>query len=103
VKFARAKELRLRVHPERCNKPEDDRLHSYYDTLKAEGMPFAKDNSGKYAPLARKQFNETLHEFQTKAKSSPMAQFADLYLWPISMLLPRVTLGSSPPIRGRIR
>ncbi|RWB24410.1 MAG: DUF3800 domain-containing protein [Mesorhizobium sp.] len=85
VKFARSKELRLRIHPERCNKPEDACLKSYYDTLKAEGMPFAKDNSGKYAPLTPKEFNETLYEFQTKEKSSPMAQFADLYLWPICM------------------
>jgi hypothetical protein len=85
VKFARSQGLRLRVHPERCNKPEDARLKSYYDTLKAEGMPFAKDNSGKYAPLTQADFNESLYEFHTKEKSSPMAQYADLFLWPICM------------------
>lgn len=85
AKFARSMDLRLRVHPERCNKPEDALLKSYYAAMKAEGMPFAKDNSGKYAPLTAEQLTETLYEFATKQKSSPMAQFADLFLWPICM------------------
>ncbi|RUV00544.1 DUF3800 domain-containing protein [Mesorhizobium sp. M1A.F.Ca.IN.020.03.2.1] len=85
AKFARSKELRLRVFAERCNKTEDRLLKSYYDALRAEGQPFAKDNSGKYAPLTAAEFAETLYEFQTKAKTSPMAQLADLFLWPICM------------------
>ena len=85
AKYARSQGLRLRVFPEKCNKPEDAALKSYYDALKNEGMPFAGDNSGKYAPLSPDELSATLYEFKPKEKSSPMAQFADLYLWPICM------------------
>ena len=76
---------KLRVLPERCNPAEDRLLRSYYEGLRSAGMPFSGDTSGKYRPLAAEQFQLTLHEFRTKEKASPMAQFADLYLWPIAM------------------
>jgi hypothetical protein len=85
AKYAVAKDMKLRVYPERCNKAEDANLEGYYKALKAEGMPFAKDNSDKYAPLKQEQLSKTLYEFKTKCKTSPMAQLADLYLWPICM------------------
>lgn len=85
AKYARSVGHRLRVAPERCNKPEDRLLKGYYAQLKTEGMPFAADTSEKYGPLTAKQFCETLYEFRPKAKASPMAQLADLYLWPICM------------------
>ncbi|WP_367714992.1 DUF3800 domain-containing protein [Nitratireductor sp. GISD-1A_MAKvit] len=85
AKHAIAKGMKLRVYPERCNKAEDANLEGYYETLKAEGMPFAKESSDKYAPLTQEQLTETLYEFKTKRKTSPMAQLADLYLWPICM------------------
>jgi len=83
AKHAIARGMKLRVHPERCNKAEDANLKGYYEALKADGMPFARDNSGKYGPLTQEQFSQTLYEFKTKNKTSPMAQLADLYLWPI--------------------
>jgi hypothetical protein len=76
---------KLRVLPEKCNKPEDGLLRRYYDELKAKGMPFAAETSGKYRPLDRQDFQSVLHELRFKAKSSPLVQFADLYLWPICM------------------
>jgi hypothetical protein len=85
AKHARSLGRRLRVAPERCNKPEDALLKGYYELLRAKGPPFATESSEKYAPLAAEQFRETLFEFRPKAKSSPMAQLADLYLWPICM------------------
>lgn len=85
AKHAIAQDMKLRVHPERCNKTEDENLRGYYKTLKQEGMPFGKDNSDKYAPLTPEKLDQTLYEFKTKKKTSPMAQFADLYLWPICM------------------
>jgi len=48
-------------------------------------MPFDKDTSRKYGPLTQAQFAATLYDFKTKHKTSPMAQLADLYLWPICM------------------
>jgi hypothetical protein len=85
VKYAITQGLKLRVYPERCNKAEDSNLEGYYKTLKADGMPFDKDNSDRYAPLTNEQLKQSLYEFKIKHKSSPMAQLADLYLWPICM------------------
>lgn len=85
AKFARDIGYKLRVGPERCNKREDGYVRRYYDALKVEGVPFPGRGDEKYAPLSAAQFKETLHEFRPKFKSSPMAQLADLYLWPICM------------------
>jgi hypothetical protein len=85
AKYARSQKARLRVAPERCNKPEDALLKEYYENLKKEGLPFAADTSAKYRPLSAQEFQETLYEFRPKYKSSPMVQLADLFLWPICM------------------
>jgi len=81
AKFADEKGCRLRVLPERSCKPDERTLKGYYDCLKSEGMPFATTTSGKYAPLAAPDFRRILYDF--KYKSSPMAQIADLYLYPM--------------------
>jgi hypothetical protein len=83
AKYAKAAGCRLRVAPERCNKTEDRLLRGYYDSLKATGMPFAGDTSSKYAPLSPSELGQILYEFNPKAKTSPLAQLADLYLWPM--------------------
>lgn len=83
AKFAISKDHRLRVLPERCNKQEDTALSAYYTELRTDGLPFDPKNSGKYAPLTKDQFAATLYDLRFKAKSSPMAQLADLYLWPV--------------------
>lgn len=85
AKFAISQGYRLRVLPEKCNKPEDAALTTYYRELRTEGLPFDAKNSGKYTPLTKDQFAATLYDLRFKAKSSPMAQFADLYLWPVCM------------------
>ena len=51
--------------------------------MKTSGMPFSASTSGKYAPLTQAELAETLCGFKFKRKSSPMAQIADLYLYPI--------------------
>jgi hypothetical protein len=83
AKFALSRGQRLRVQPEKCNKKEDRALKAYYAELKADGLPFDATNSGKYAPLTNDQFAATLYDLRFKEKTSPMAQLADLYLWPI--------------------
>ncbi|MBS9719196.1 DUF3800 domain-containing protein [Tianweitania sp. BSSL-BM11] len=85
AKRARDLGAKLRVRPERCNKPEDANLKAYYDALKTEGMPFGKDASGPYAPLSGADFRDLLYEFDLKRKTSPLSQLADLFLWPICM------------------
>lgn len=76
---------KLRVMPERSNKIDDERLTRYYDDLRNSGPPFAGSSSAHYSPLTASEFRETLHEIRFKTKSSPMAQVADLYLWPIAI------------------
>lgn len=71
--------------PEKCNKPEDAALTAYYRELRTEGLPFDAKNSGKYAHLTKDQFAATVYDAQFRAKSSSMAQFADLYLWLVCM------------------
>jgi hypothetical protein len=85
AKYARSHNCRLRVLPERCNKKEDGILKGYYNELKTSGQPFDASTSEKYRPLGSEEFKATLLEFSPRMKSSPMAQLADLYLWPICM------------------
>jgi uncharacterized protein DUF3800 len=85
VKFAHLQGKRIRVLPERCNKPEDNLIRSYYNDLKETGMPFDSKNSGKYAPLKSDEFSAALYELKFKYKTSPLIQLADLYLWPMCM------------------
>lgn len=83
VKYAQKLGCRLRINVERSDKTVDARLRSYYDELRAEGLPFNADSSAKYAPLAAQTFAETLYEFQLKNKTSPLMQIADICLWPM--------------------
>jgi hypothetical protein len=74
---------KLRVLPERCSEKDDRKLDSYYTGLRENGQPFSPESSAKYGPLEMQNFRDLLHEFRVKKKSSPMAQMADLYLWPM--------------------
>lgn len=85
AKFARSIDRKLRILPEQTSKVDDDRLVRYYEDLRTNGPPFAKPSSAQYSPLTADEFRETLHEIRFKTKSSPMAQVADLYLWPIAL------------------
>lgn len=85
VKYARSIDRRLRVLPERTSKGDDDRLVRYYNALQTSGPPFARTSSSCYSPLSLTELRETLYEIRFKTKASPMAQVADLYLWPIAL------------------
>lgn len=85
VKYADSKGCKLRVLPERCNEEEDKKLKQYYEYLKKVGLPFDGITSSQYDPLKADIFKNTLYEFKLKNKESPMAQLADLYLWPMVM------------------
>jgi hypothetical protein len=47
-------------------------------------MPFATDTMARYAPLSKEELAFTLYDLKFKAKSSPMAQVADLYTYPLA-------------------
>lgn len=85
VKFARARGCKLKVFVERSDRESDGWIRGYYDHLRTNGMPFDPNNMGKYAPLTKEQLSETLYELRLKAKSSPIMQIADLYLWAMCM------------------
>jgi len=85
AKYARENDRRVHVFPERCNKADDALLKSYYVDMKTNGMPSEPANMGKYGPLTKDEFQLRLARFEPKGKSSPVMQFADLYLWPICM------------------
>jgi hypothetical protein len=84
AKRARSENRKLRVYVEEGDKSADDKIREYYATLRANGMPFAGATSAKYAPLSAAELKDTLYDLDFKAKTSPMAQVADLYAYPIA-------------------
>jgi uncharacterized protein DUF3800 len=84
AKRARAANRKLRVYVEEADKTADDYIRDYYVELRKVGMPFAQDTSVKYAPLSVTELADTLYDLGFKRKTSPLAQIADLYLYPIA-------------------
>lgn len=85
AKYARDEGYKLRVLVEKSDKKTDRRLKEYYDSLRVDGSPFDSGRSEQYGPLSAEEFRTTLYEFRTKAKTSPIMQLADLFLWPMCM------------------
>jgi hypothetical protein len=82
AKYARAKELRLRVYVEQSDRKTEGRLKGYYEALRTNGTPFSTDTSAKYGPMAAEELSQALLEFRVKSKASTLMQIADLALWP---------------------
>ncbi|SDW18447.1 Protein of unknown function [Litoreibacter albidus] len=85
AKIASTNDAKLRVYIERADKKTDRLIKEYFIEMREQGMPFAKETSKKYAPSSTVDLAHSLYEFRTKAKSSPLMQLADLYLWPLCM------------------
>ena len=83
AKFCMSKGSQMRVYIEKSDKKTDARIKEYYESLKSDGMPFSSSTSSKYEPTKGIDLSQTLYEFRPKAKSSPLIQLADLYLWPM--------------------
>jgi hypothetical protein len=83
AKFALGQSCRLRVFVEESDKKTDRVVRGYYDEMRKIGLPFDPRTSAKYAPLPQSQLHETLYDFKTKRKTSPMIQLADVALWPM--------------------
>jgi hypothetical protein len=84
AKHARKHGCKLRIYVEEGDKTVDDYVRRYYAELRKSGMPFASDTSARYAPLSKQELSETLYDLDFKAKSSPMMQIADLYVYPVA-------------------
>jgi hypothetical protein len=83
AKIAKSEGRLLRIFPESGDPSANNKVQGYYREMKLVGMPFAASTSGKYAPLTQAELAQTLYSFRFKNKTSPMAQVADLYLYPI--------------------
>jgi len=83
AKYARQQGCRLKVFYERSDKQNEARIDGYFAAMRTLGMPFDQTNSEPYGPLNSVQMRETLWECRKKYKSSPVMQFADLYLFPL--------------------
>jgi hypothetical protein len=94
AKHARRVGRVLRVLPERSSKDDERRIKRYYEALRSGGLPFDAVASGHYAPMMAGEFKAALVELRFKQKKSPLAQIADLYLWPVAM--ERYGLGGKP-------
>jgi hypothetical protein len=84
AKAAMREGRKLRVMPERTNPGDERRIRDYYASMKTDGCLFDTP-SPKYAPMNAGDFGAVLHELRFKDKNSPMAQLADLVLWPLAI------------------
>lgn len=82
AKWAMLQNGKLRVFVERSDKKTEHLLKSYYEEMRAKGLPFDVQTSAKYRPLAANSLKDTLYEFRVKTKESHLMQLADLALWP---------------------
>lgn len=83
AKYARFHGARLRVFIERSDRATETQMRSYYDDMRAHGLPFDQSKSAIYAPLCADGLRETLYEFDVKTKNSVLMQAADLMLLPL--------------------
>lgn len=83
AKLAHRESRKLNVFVEKSDRKVDRWIAEYFDGLKKEGMPFARESSSKYEPLTCNELGGTLYDLKMKDKSSPMIQLADLYIYPL--------------------
>lgn len=85
AKFALSVGRKLRVMPERGSPADERRIRTYFEEMRTNGPPFDRQSSSPYSPLCAEELRETFYELRFKRKSSPLAQIADLYLWPMAI------------------
>jgi hypothetical protein len=86
VKYCMSQGLSLDIRYEQSGKDADKAIVQYTAQLRDAGMPFNPSTSSGYGALSPADFNTVLccEKPLKVTKSAPMAQIADLYLWPIS-------------------
>lgn len=83
VKYANYKGKKLSVVFE-SDIAVNELVKSYFKNLKENGLEFNADNSGKYQPLSKEHFSETLGTIEYKDKKSVLLQIADSYIYAIA-------------------
>jgi hypothetical protein len=84
AKFAKLEGRRLKVFYELADPLTDERTEGYFKRLRADGLEFAPETSGKYGPLAQNELGEILVGIEGKPKKSKIMQIADSYTYAIA-------------------
>lgn len=59
-------------------------IESYFHNLRENGLEFDKDKSGKYTPLSKVEFENTLTSIENRPKDNKILQIADSYIYAIA-------------------
>jgi hypothetical protein len=85
AKFAQKHGKRLKTYVEETGKKEDRAIRRYHRDLRESGMYFDPGTSEKYVPLGSTDFRDVIYADPNFIKEeNPLAQIADLYLYPIA-------------------
>lgn len=85
AKYAKQCGARLQIYFEQAGEAEDRAIEDYLKSLRSEGMPFAPETSAPYEGLKPEEFKEIILGRPNRiTKKVPMAQVADLLLYPIA-------------------
>lgn len=83
AKYAALKDGSLMVYFESAGKKEDTLLKQYFKELRSQGHPFDTTKASKYSPLSTGELSKLLRGIDSKKKSNPVMQLADLCLYPV--------------------
>jgi len=85
ARYARSVDSRLRIFMEESGRDADREIIKAAQALKSDGMPFDVISSSHYQPLAAADLRDLiLGEPNRVTKANPLAQIADLVLYPIA-------------------
>lgn len=83
AKYAALKNGKLMIYIESAGKKEDTLLKQYFNELRSQGHPFDSAKASRYSPLSTGELFRLLRGIDSKKKSNPVMQLADLCLYPV--------------------
>lgn len=83
AKYTTLKDGSLMVYFESAGKKEDTLLKQYFKELRSQGHPFDSTRVSIYSPLLTNKLSKLLRGIDSKKKSNPVMQLADLCLYPV--------------------
>jgi hypothetical protein len=84
AKFAKSRGRRLRVFYERSDPTTDQRVESYFQNIRDNGLAFDANTSARYRPMPQAELKELLLDIEGKPKENRIMQIADSYIYAIS-------------------
>lgn len=83
-KYVLLQDGKVMIYFEKAGKREDSLITSYFKNLRDSGAPFNPETSSKYTPLTSNEMKQVLTGIESKSKSHPVMQIADLCLYPLA-------------------